>query len=81
MNEPTEPKNKQAAILGFLTSSAFIKPLLFAIFGGIFGYLFYYFIGCSSGSCGITSNSYLSILFGAAIGFYASSSPCSGNKC
>ena len=81
MNEPTEPKNKQAAILGYLTSTAFIKPFLGVAIGAIAGYLYYHFIGCSSGSCAITSNPYTSVLFGAAIGFFAVSSPCAGNKC
>ena len=27
------------------------------IFGAIGGYLYYYFVGCASGTCGITSSS------------------------
>jgi len=33
------------------------------------GYLYYYFIGCNSGSCAITSNPYMSILWGALLGY------------
>ncbi len=36
--------------------------------GGIAGFLFYYFIGCATGTCPITSNPYGSILYGALMG-------------
>lgn len=37
--------------------------------GALLGYAYYYFIGCSSGSCPITSNPYISTFYGALIGF------------
>lgn len=36
--------------------------------GGIFGYLYYYYVGCASGSCAITSNPYISVLYGSLLG-------------
>lgn len=39
------------------------------IVGAIGGYIYYIEIGCNSGSCGITSNPYMSILWGAAVGY------------
>lgn len=36
--------------------------------GGVFGYLYYRFIGCSSGACPLTSNPVTSVLYGALIG-------------
>lgn len=36
--------------------------------GGITGFLFYYFIGCQTGTCPITSNPYGSVLYGALMG-------------
>lgn len=39
------------------------------VVGAIGGYLYYTQIGCESGSCAITSNPYMSILWGAAIGY------------
>jgi hypothetical protein len=44
------------------------KPLAGAIGGGLLGFGYYYFVGCKSGSCPITSNPYISILFGAVMG-------------
>lgn len=40
-----------------------------SITGAIGGYLYYYFIGCSSGTCPITSNPYISIIYGAVMGY------------
>ncbi len=36
--------------------------------GIIGGYAYYYFIGCNSGSCPITSNPYISMIYGALVG-------------
>ena len=38
------------------------------LLGGTGGFLYYYFVGCRTGSCAITSNPWLSILWGAAFG-------------
>lgn len=39
-----------------------------AVVGAIGGYLYYHFVGCVSGTCPITSNPYMSILYGALMG-------------
>lgn len=45
------------------------KLLLIGIFAGaIGGYLYYFYIGCASGTCAITSNPLNSTLYGAAMG-------------
>ncbi len=49
----------------------FLKLTLFIIAGAAFGYAYYYFIGCNSGSCPITSNWYISTLYGAFFGLIA----------
>lgn len=36
--------------------------------GAIGGYLYYYFVGCSSGTCAITSKPLNSTLYGAMMG-------------
>ena len=33
------------------------------------GYLYYHFIGCRSGSCSITSNPYMSMIWGGLMGY------------
>ncbi len=37
--------------------------------GALGGFIYYKQIGCTSGNCPITSNAYLTILWGALIGF------------
>jgi len=37
--------------------------------GGIGGFAYYHFIGCASGTCPITSNPYISIVYGALLGY------------
>lgn len=39
-----------------------------AIVGAIGGYLYYYFVGCASGTCGITSSPINSTLYFAILG-------------
>jgi hypothetical protein len=42
--------------------------MLLAFAGGTAGFAYYYFIGCVSGSCPITSNPYISTAYGAIVG-------------
>lgn len=39
--------------------------------GGILGYAYYHFIGCSSGSCAITSQPINSSVYGMLMGYFA----------
>jgi hypothetical protein len=39
-----------------------------AVIGGVAGYAYYYWIGCASGSCAITSQPVNSTLYGALMG-------------
>jgi hypothetical protein len=54
----------------------FWKPILFIVIGGLGGFLYYYYVGCASGSCGITSNPYASIAFGGFLGYFMVNRPC-----
>jgi phage shock protein E len=44
------------------------------LLGGIAGYLYYAFVGCSSGTCSITSKPLNSSLYGALLGGLIASS-------
>lgn len=37
--------------------------------GAVGGFLYYYFVGCQSGTCPITSNPYVSVFYGAFMGY------------
>lgn len=43
--------------------------ILGIVLGAVGGYLYYHFIGCQSGTCPITSNPYISIIWGAVLGY------------
>jgi hypothetical protein len=51
----------------------FIKKHLLKIIGslvgGMGGFAYFHFVGCASGTCPITSNPYISILYGALMGY------------
>ena len=42
--------------------------LIVLVIGGALGYIYYYFVGCASGTCEITSKPLNSSLYGALIG-------------
>jgi hypothetical protein len=79
MEQTCEKKKKPKTVKEFIKSSVFWKPLLGIVIGGVSGYLYYHFTGCPTGSCGITSNPYLSTIGGGFLGFFMANSPCS--KC
>jgi hypothetical protein len=47
-----------------------IRLFTFVLAGTVMGYLFFYFIGCRTGSCLITSNPFYSTLYGSLIGLF-----------
>ena len=49
-----------------------LKPLLFTLGGGLAGLASYYFVGCSTGSCPITSNPWVTLAYTAAVGLILS---------
>lgn len=46
-----------------------ILKIIGIIVGAIGGFLYYFFIGCNSGTCPITTNPYISVLYGALVGY------------
>lgn len=51
------------------------KTIAAALIGALAGYAYYAFIGCSGGSCMISSNPYISTLYGLAMGALAAGWP------
>jgi len=45
-----------------------IKLVIAIVIGAGLGFAYYRFIGCSSGTCPITSNPYISTIYGAVLG-------------
>ncbi len=45
-----------------------LKIGIFGLLGAALGYAYYYFIGCYSGTCPITSNPYISTGYGFMLG-------------
>ena len=45
-----------------------IKPLLGLFLGAGLGFLYYRFIGCTTGACPLTSNPWISSIYGAVLG-------------
>ena len=76
MKETCENDTRPKGFNELIRSAYFWKPVSGVIVGAIGGYLYYHFVGCASGACGITSNPFSSMLFGAAMGFFIVNRPC-----
>ncbi|HPY29417.1 MAG TPA: DUF6132 family protein [Verrucomicrobiota bacterium] len=51
-----------------------LRLLLGAVLGGGLGLAFYKFVGCSTGTCPLTSNPVISSIYGAVMGALLASS-------
>jgi len=60
--------NNQETDTGAAKKSFPWKLILGLALGGAAGFLYYYFVGCASGTCPITSSPYGSVLYGAVMG-------------
>jgi hypothetical protein len=76
MEENCKTNYRPKTFKEMIRSAWFWKPASALIIGGTAGFLYYYFVGCASGTCGITSNPYTSIIFGAAMGLFVVNRPC-----
>jgi hypothetical protein len=77
----TSCETKPKSFKELVRSWYFWKPFIAIFVGGFAGFLYYHFIGCSSGSCAITGNIYMSIIFGGLLGLFLVKSPCSSGNC
>lgn len=50
----------------------YFKLVISTIIGALCGYCYYYFIGCNTGSCPLTSNWHITTIYGAVIGLILS---------
>jgi hypothetical protein len=49
-----------------------LRTIIGIVIGAAAGFALYRFVGCSSGTCPITGNPYISTIYGAAMGAFAS---------
>lgn len=56
-----------------------LRPALFTLGGGLAGFAYYTWVGCTAGSCAITSSPFSSVIYMALIGWLLSSVFGSGN--
>ncbi len=80
MSESCKNENKPKGFKQIISSWYFWKPAVAIISGGLLGFLYYTFYGCTGG-CAITGSPYSSVIIGAVIGYFIVSSPCLNNKC
>ena len=45
-----------------------LRIVIGAVIGGALGFAFYKFVGCSTGACPLTSNPFISSLYGMVVG-------------
>lgn len=55
-----------------VSRNRWLKTGIFLTLGAIAGYSYYYFIGCSTNACPITSNPYISSAYGMMMGLLLS---------
>ncbi len=59
-----------------------LKPILFTAGGALIGLAYYYFVGCSTGTCPLTSNLWITMAYMGLAGLILSGScekTCSGS--
>ncbi len=76
MSESCQTNKETSPLKERIKTWDFWKPILFITLGGAGGFLYYYYVGCASGACGITSNPYASIAFGGFLGYFFVNRPC-----
>ena len=69
-NTQDSPRNKRFSFPYKVNSGQYLWIVgIFALIGVAGGFAYYTFIGCRTGGCAITSNPYMSMLWGGAMGY------------
>lgn len=76
MSDSCHSDNKPVTFKERLSTWYFWKPVLFTVLGAVAGFLYYYYVGCASGSCAITGNPYASAAFGGFFGYFLVNRTC-----
>ena len=76
MSDTCKTNTEKMPIKERLKTWTFWKPLFFTAIGGLGGFFYYYYVGCTSGTCAITGNPYASIAFGGFFGYFIVNRPC-----
>lgn len=77
MESKCNTESKPKTVKEFFKSWYFWKPFLGVAIGGLAGFLYYFFVGCKTGTCPLTGNPVNSIITGGIFGFFITGSPCS----
>jgi len=81
MENNCDASPKPKTVKEFFRSWYFWKPVIAVSTGGILGFLYYFYVGCSTGTCAITSNPFSSIMMGGLMGYFLVNSPCARGNC
>ena len=81
MEEKLKIGSKTEVKKPFYKSRNFWNPFLGITLGALAGFLYDHYVGCSSGSCAITGNPFMSTAYGGMLGLFLVKSPCRNGKC
>jgi hypothetical protein len=76
MNTGCKVTPKPKSIKEFFTTWYFWRPFLGVTIGILAGIMFYCFVESQTISCSITNDTWNSMLIGAFMGFFVTTSPC-----
>jgi hypothetical protein len=79
--EEIQGMDTRTKLVNRLKTWRFWKNIVAVFIGALAGFLYYHFVGCTSGECAITSNPYMSAFYGGLLGLFLVNSPCARGRC
>lgn len=67
--ETPQPEKPKKTFSEHLKDGFSLKHIIGLVLGGTAGFCYYFFVGCSSGSCSLKANPYYNIALGLLIGW------------